>query len=113
MASCPKCGKHPIQKRKDGRRKCSHCGFLPNGAGYDRSGNLPMPIRPTFPVNADTTIKRADWIVSFVRKNGVAEAIQCAGVIGETPESMRAFICRNIESTVNPRFPGGQARRVA
>lgn len=38
MASCPKCGKHPIRKGKDGRRKCRRCGFLPGQHGLLRHG---------------------------------------------------------------------------
>lgn len=30
MASCPKCGRAKIRKRKDGRKKCRRCGFLPD-----------------------------------------------------------------------------------
>lgn len=30
MANCHKCGKSKIRKRKDGRKKCKHCGFLPD-----------------------------------------------------------------------------------
>jgi hypothetical protein len=38
MGSCPCCGKRRVHKRKDGRRKCPRCGFLPGIARLDRSG---------------------------------------------------------------------------
>src|SRR4051812_21757460 len=38
MASCPKCGRKKVTKRKDGRRSCKTCGFLPGVAGFNRSG---------------------------------------------------------------------------
>ncbi len=38
MATCPRCGKGPIRKRKDKRRKCSRCGFLPSGQHLERNG---------------------------------------------------------------------------
>lgn len=40
MASCPKCGTPKIRRRKDGRRKCRSCGFLPSLRFLDRDGNL-------------------------------------------------------------------------
>lgn len=43
MATCPKCGKHPIPRRKDKRRRCPHCGFLPMDKGYDRCGEIQAP----------------------------------------------------------------------
>jgi len=39
MASCMKCGKSKLPKRKsDGLRWCSHCGAVPGIGGADRSG---------------------------------------------------------------------------
>jgi len=38
MASCPKCGKRKIKKRKDGRRKCPRDGFLNSGMQLNRAG---------------------------------------------------------------------------
>lgn len=42
MAACPKCGKAKVRRRKDGRRKCPSCGFLPQSEGCreSRSGAI-------------------------------------------------------------------------
>lgn len=37
MAACNKCGS-VLKRRKDGRRKCKHCGFAPNNKNLDRNG---------------------------------------------------------------------------
>lgn len=35
MASCAKCGRSKIKKRKDGTKKCRKCGYLPGYAPED------------------------------------------------------------------------------
>lgn len=38
MASCPKCGKRKIKKRKGYPRRCKRCGVLPGIEQFDRAG---------------------------------------------------------------------------
>jgi ribosomal protein L37AE/L43A len=40
VASCMKCGRRRIRKRKNGLRKCPRCGVLPGVYRLDRSGYL-------------------------------------------------------------------------
>lgn len=45
MADCHKCGSR-IHKRRDGKRKCRHCGFSPGGVSFlSRSGVPKVPER--------------------------------------------------------------------
>lgn len=43
MASCPKCARRNIRKRRDGLRWCRRCGCLPNQKKLRRDGTKPAP----------------------------------------------------------------------
>lgn len=38
MATCSRCNRTNIRKRKDGRKKCPRCGFLPGAKNLTRDG---------------------------------------------------------------------------
>ncbi len=91
MASCPKCGKGGIRKRKN-VRKCKHCGPMPwNGIGNKPVDNLTVddavnPFGSCFDAAACNLLANID--------DGVKNMKMCHGIgISNHPDSMGKKIC--------------------
>lgn len=70
MATCAKCGKGKIRKR-NGHRKCVHCGFLPEPEGITLNGKPPAnPWGSCFDVAAHNLMGNLD-IEGMVMCHGV------------------------------------------
>lgn len=81
MASCHKCGKVKIRKRRDGSRSCKRCGIIPSITQVGRSGELRLP------TEQNAVPKQGELITSESRGTAVAEA-------GATPVSILDLLDR-------------------
>lgn len=63
MAACGRCGAR-VKRRRDGRRRCVGCGFLPGVGGLDRSGE--MKGNNTIEMNAATVMTAVQYYFDTV-----------------------------------------------